>query len=87
MDDTWFVYLLECSDGTYYTGVTNDVERRVAQHNAGTGAKYTRGRRPVRLVCTVACEGLSAAQSLESRLHRAAKAVKLAYFSTHGTEW
>lgn len=78
--------MLECADGTYYTGVTNDVERRVDQHNAGKGAKYTRGRRPVMLVSTVSCDGRSAAQSLESRLHRAAKVVKLAYFSTHGTE-
>lgn len=84
MTDTWWVYLLKCSDGTYYTGVTNDVGRRVDQHNAGKGAKYTRGRRPVKLVSTVECEGLSAAQSLESRLHRSAKVAKLAYFSTHG---
>ncbi len=44
------VYVVECSDGTYYTGYTTDVERRVAEHNDGTGAKYTRGRRPVTLV-------------------------------------
>ena len=47
---THFVYIVRCSDGTLYTGYTTDVERRVAEHNAGTGAKYTRGRRPVRLV-------------------------------------
>ncbi|PSR04388.1 MAG: endonuclease [Bacteroidetes bacterium SW_8_64_56] len=41
-----YVYVLECSDGTYYTGYTTDVERRVAEHNEGTAAKYTRGRRP-----------------------------------------
>lgn len=45
-----YVYVVECSDGTYYTGYTTDVERRVAEHNAGKGAKYTRGRRPVELV-------------------------------------
>ena len=44
------VYILECSDGTYYTGYTTDVERRVAEHNEGTAAKYTRGRRPVELI-------------------------------------
>jgi putative endonuclease len=47
---THHVYLVECSDGTYYTGYTTDVERRVAEHNDGTGAKYTRGRCPVTLV-------------------------------------
>lgn len=47
---TWFVYLIGCADGSYYTGVTKDVVARVEQHNRGTGAKYTRGRRPVELL-------------------------------------
>ena len=42
-----YTYILECSDGTYYTGWTNDLEKRVKMHNAGRGAKYTRARRPV----------------------------------------
>ncbi|MBI4732064.1 MAG: GIY-YIG nuclease family protein [Chloroflexi bacterium] len=46
----YFCYILECSDGTYYTGWTTDPERRLRQHNRGTGARYTRSRRPVRLV-------------------------------------
>ncbi len=45
-----YCYILECSDGTYYTGWTTDPERRVAQHNKGTGARYTRTRMPVKLV-------------------------------------
>ena len=45
-----YVYVLECADDTYYTGYTTDVERRVAEHDAGEGAKYTRGRTPVELV-------------------------------------
>ncbi|GAB1469286.1 GIY-YIG nuclease family protein [Chloroflexota bacterium] len=45
-----FCYILECSDGTFYTGWTTDPERRVAQHNRGIGARYTKTRRPVRLV-------------------------------------
>lgn len=45
-----YVYILECSDGTYYTGWTNDIEKRINAHAAGKGAKYTRGRRPVKLV-------------------------------------
>ena len=43
-------YILKCSDGTLYTGWTNNLEKRLKEHNAGQGAKYTRGRRPVKLV-------------------------------------
>lgn len=46
----YFVYILHCSDGTYYTGYTTNVEERLKTHNAGSGAKYTRGRLPVNLV-------------------------------------
>ncbi len=46
----FYVYILECNDGTYYTGYTPDVERRIELHNSGRGAKYTRDRRPVRVV-------------------------------------
>ncbi len=50
MEQGNFTYILECSDGTLYTGWTNDLERRVKAHNAGKGAKYTKSRRPVKLV-------------------------------------
>lgn len=43
----WFVYILECADGTLYTGITDSIEKRLAMHNAGKGAKYTKGRTPV----------------------------------------
>jgi predicted GIY-YIG superfamily endonuclease len=46
----WFVYILRCADGTYYTGITNDLTRRCRQHNDGTASRYTRSRRPARLV-------------------------------------
>lgn len=45
-DALWIVYVLECVDKTYYTGITNNLARRLSQHEAGTGAKYTRGRGP-----------------------------------------
>ena len=45
-----FVYIIECSDGTYYTGYTTDVKRRIIEHNSGDGAKYTRGKTPVELL-------------------------------------
>ena len=50
VEGAWFVYLLRCSDGSLYTGVTNDVNRRCEQHNAGTASRYTRSRRPTGLV-------------------------------------
>jgi putative endonuclease len=46
----YYCYILECCDGTYYTGWSTEPERRLVQHNRGTGARYTRSRRPVRLV-------------------------------------
>lgn len=45
----WYVYIIQCKDGTYYTGITTNVERRLKEHNSGTGAKYTRSRSPVEL--------------------------------------
>ena len=49
-DNTWFVYILRCDDGSLYTGITNDLIRRCEQHNAGTASRYTRSRLPVVLV-------------------------------------
>ena len=51
-DKKHYVYILRCADGTFYTGWTTDVEKRVETHNSGNGAKYTRSRRPVELVYT-----------------------------------
>ena len=62
---THFVYVLECADGTLYTGYTTDVERRVAEHDAGEGAKYTRGRTPVTLRHVESFDSRSAAMSRE----------------------
>ncbi|MFB6308203.1 MAG: GIY-YIG nuclease family protein [Haloarculaceae archaeon] len=59
------VYVLRCSDDTFYTGYTTDVERRVAEHDRGDGAKYTRGRTPVELVHVEAFDSRSAAMSRE----------------------
>ncbi|RBI64627.1 GIY-YIG nuclease family protein [halophilic archaeon] len=65
--DHW-VYVVECSDGSFYTGYTTDVERRVAEHDAGEGAKYTRGRTPVELVHAERFETRSAAMSREHEI-------------------
>ena len=60
-----FVYVVACRDDSLYTGYTTDVERRVDEHNEGTGAKYTRGRTPVELVHVERFESRSAAMSRE----------------------
>jgi len=61
----WFVYLLECDDGTFYTGITNDLEARIDTHNEGKGAKYTRGRTPVKLKIYFEFEDRSEASKVE----------------------
>jgi putative endonuclease len=48
--NNWSVYIVQCKDGTYYTGITTDIDARIKVHNSGLGAKYTRGRGPVKLV-------------------------------------
>ena len=60
-----FVYVLRCADDTLYTGYTTDVQRRVAEHEAGEGAKYTRGRTPVEVVHVESFSSKSAAMSRE----------------------
>lgn len=62
------VYLLRCADGTYYTGSTNNLARRLRAHNAGRGAKYTRSRRPVQVVYQEQCPDRSAALRREYAL-------------------
>jgi putative endonuclease len=62
---TCYCYIVECADGTYYTGWTTDPQRRVQAHNAGRGARYTRSRRPVRLVYLESCADRSSAMKRE----------------------
>lgn len=52
MGEPWYVYIIRCSDHSLYTGIAKDVAQRVEAHNAGTGARYTRGRGPVKVVYT-----------------------------------
>lgn len=72
------VYILQCSDGTLYTGSTKDLEKRVHAHNnLKGGAKYTRARRPVELVYSESCESLSAARKREAEIKRLTREEKL----------
>jgi len=79
----WFVYILECRDGSLYTGITNDIERRLQQHNDGTGARYTRSRRPVRLRYHEICENRSAALLRECSLRLLSRKEKDALLAKH----
>lgn len=73
----WFVYILLCSDGTLYTGMTNDLEKRLKKHNEGKGAKYTRGRGPVTLLKKFEFETKSEAAKEEYRIKQLNKQQKL----------
>ncbi|MCA3013661.1 MAG: GIY-YIG nuclease family protein [Myxococcaceae bacterium] len=74
----WFVYMVRCRDGSLYTGITKDLDARVAAHSAGRGARYTRSRRPVTLVYSRRARDKSAALRAEHRLKRLTRAEKLA---------
>jgi predicted GNAT superfamily acetyltransferase len=79
LPDTWYLYVLLCSDESLYTGVTSDLERRVSQHNAGRGASYTASRRPVRLVAAWAFAGRSHVLRAEASFKRQSRQAKLRY--------
>jgi len=74
----WFCYLLRCADDTLYCGITNDLEKRLAAHNAGTASKYTRTRVPVKLVFAESCTDRSAASKREMEIKSLKRAEKLA---------
>ena len=61
----WFVYVARCADGTLYCGIARDVAARIAEHDAGLGAKYTRGRGPLTVVLVRRCRGKGRALRLE----------------------
>lgn len=77
----WFCYLLRCADDTLYCGITNDLDKRIAAHNAGTASKYTRTRVPVELVLVEPCKDKSAALKREMEIKRMTRSAKLALCS------
>lgn len=83
---SWQVYIARCADGTLYTGIARDVEKRIAEHNAdkGNGANYTRARRPVVLVYQEAAADRSAASKREYRIKQLSRAEKLALVLSSG---
>ena len=77
----WTVYMLECADRSLYTGITKDLDRRMAGHTAGKGAKYTKGRGPFRLVYRETCQSRAEASRRETAIKLLARAKKLRLLS------
>ncbi|MDC0933238.1 GIY-YIG nuclease family protein [Arcobacteraceae bacterium] len=75
---SYFVYILECSDGSLYTGITTDIEKRIEEHNnSAKGAKYTKARRPVNLVYSETSENRSTASKREYAIKKLTRSKKL----------
>lgn len=80
---SYYLYILKCADGTLYTGITTDLERRLEEHNAGkTGARYTRTRRPVQLMYSKPYDDRSKASRAEAQMKKLSRDEKLALVST-----
>lgn len=77
MEKQWVLYILECRDGTFYTGITDQLEKRLKAHNTGKGAKYTRGRGPVILRYREPCADHSAALRREIEVKRLSRKQKM----------
>lgn len=77
---SWFLYLLECEGGSYYAGITTDLEARFQAHQSGLGAKYTRANRPIRILASQSYPDRSSASIAEAQLKKTARHRKLAFF-------
>lgn len=80
-DKTWCLYLLECNNGAYYAGITNDLESRFAAHVSGKGARYTRANPPVRIIASKTYADRSTASMAEAQLKALPRNKKLQYFT------
>jgi putative endonuclease len=78
---TWRLYILRCGDDTLYTGITNDLLRRLVQHNSGKASRYTRSRLPVSLVHQESCQDRSSALKKEYRMKSLSRKEKDAYIN------
>ncbi|MCR4284880.1 MAG: GIY-YIG nuclease family protein [archaeon] len=80
MQKPWFVYILECQDGTFYTGVTTNLERRMESHSNGKGSKYVYNKGFKQILKSKPCQNRSEAQKEEARIKKLPKNQKLDYF-------
>ena len=76
----WFLYILECTDGSFYAGITNRLPERIEAHNSGLGARYTRGRGPVKLLASKEYLDRSSASKAEALIKRMPRHKKLDFF-------
>ena len=81
-DKNWFVYILECSDGSYYTGITNNLEKRMKSHKSGKGSKYVRAKGFNQLLDSKKYTTKSEALKVEYRIKQISKNKKLEFFKT-----
>lgn len=81
----WYLYVAQCSDGSLYAGVSTDVGRRIRTHNIGKGAKYTRGRRPVKLVYQRLCGNMPDALKAERAFKKLPRSRKLKIITVEGS--
>jgi putative endonuclease len=81
MEKQWVVYILECLDGSYYTGVTNDIEKRMKVHSSGKGSKYVKNKGFSHLIATKNCKDKSDACKAEYWIKKLPRNEKLAWFS------
>lgn len=80
----WYVYIAECSDKSLYTGITTDIDRRISEHNnSNKGAKYTRARRPIRLVYLESCKDRSIASKREYSIKKLKRVEKLSLINQY----
>lgn len=85
MKAPWFLYLLECKNGAYYAGITNNLETRFSAHLSGKGARYTRANPPLKILATKLYVDRSAASSAEAALKKLPRIKKLDFFSEQET--
>lgn len=80
VSESWFLYLLECKNGAYYAGITNNLDARFAAHVSGKGAKYTRANPPVKIIASKIYPDRSAASVAEAQLKQLPRQHKLDFF-------
>ena len=86
LGDIWFVYIVKCSDNSLYTGITNNIDKRIEKHNNGTGAKYCRGRGPVVLQCFKIVFSRPEALKLEFKVKKKNKNEKVEFLINYSFE-
>ena len=82
-ESLWYVYILKCADNTYYTGITNNIKRRIQQHDTNKGAKYTKGRGPFSLVYRDKCKNRADASRKEYSIKNLSLAEKIILIGTN----